>query len=338
MSYGAPAVTVDFEVAEWVTRADRLLETSPQAVLARWRRHLARRQFEVALPPLEDLALRPLFVSHAFAREVLEAGTSGVDAGALAMPSAIGVPGSLVVTEPPHGREWLAQAAYLDLAMAPWLDRLEVNASSAVDPLVAELVKQAGGGLVVLAITDAERRAMEEVDVRVLQLLWQLEERLRQAGARVAIVDPASLTARGARLADGTTVGAIGWWSAPTFDTTVPALPSRAVTRAALPGLAANPRYAPLGEDGDFKPFDEPWISQRRFEVTDGSRGVFQVAPPRPIVQLPFLRKGAIAWEPCPVELSVIGLGGEVIAAFGRCTRGAGDDAYDFICPAVVLR
>lgn len=341
MSYGSPAVGADLEVTAWAERADRFLETHPKIALGRWRRHVRRREFDVALPPLEDLALRPLFVAESFAREVLAAGSAGLVVGPVSMPSAIGVPSDFVITEPPHGREWLAQTAYVERSMAPWLDRLGLGPARTIEPIVAALTKAAGGRLLALVLTEAERRSIEEVDVRVLQLLWHLEARLASAGATVRVVDASRLRHEGAQLDDGTPIGAIAWWSVPLFAPRVPSFPSAALTRRELARFTDAPgnRYLPLSEDGVFKAFDEPWTTTPRHEL--GSTlppGLFQREQARTTVELPFLVKGAIAWEPCPVELSVVGFDGEVLAAFGQCTRNASGGAYEFICPAVVVR
>ncbi len=341
MSYGSPAVGADLEVTAWAERADRFLETEAKVVLGRWRRHLRRRQFDVALPPLEDLSLRPLFISETFARAVLEAGAAGIDVGAVSMPSVVGGPGDFLVTEPPHGREWLAQAGYVEQSMPPWIDRIGLAAPRMIDPIAAALAKAAGSGLLALVLTEAELRSFEEVDVRVLQLLWHLEARLSAAGATVRIVEASRLRHEGAQLDDGTRIGAIAWWSVPRFAPRVPSFPSAAWTRRELARFveAPNSRYLPPSEEGVFKPFDEPWTTTPRSLLgSPHPPGVFQREHARSVVELPFLAKGAIAWEPCPVELSVVGFEGEVLAAFGQCTRNAADGAFEFICPAVVVR
>ncbi|MEW5740687.1 MAG: hypothetical protein AB1938_17300 [Myxococcota bacterium] len=252
------------EVTELVQRADALLEASPGLVLRRWRAHRRALRFEVELPEGLEAPLRPLFLSRAWADAIVAACAPGQRLPDVAMPSAVGVPGDFVLTEPPHGREWLLYAAYVDAMRAPWLDLLGLRApKGAVEEVVAFVAAKKRAGPLAVVLSEADAHAVRTSHARVLQSLWRLEARLASRSLAPRVVQASELRRdeRGAvRFAsDGEAAGAVAWWSTPSLDfgdlraPVWPAPFSSMLARRALPALAevqtpsARGRAAPGG-------------------------------------------------------------------------------------------
>lgn len=332
-----------FEATDWALRADRFIERSSRRVVRAWERRIRELRFEVALPPIEEIPLRPLFVTKTFVADVLAASCEGVRAGPIAMPSAIGGPERFVVSEPPHGREWILHAAYLDVMRAPWLGLVGIDAPSTFDPLAAWFRSVSPGGTLAIALSASDWAAVEETSVRLMQLAWWIEAQLARHGVSARVVEGSSLRERGTRLPDGTAIAAVAWWSAPAAEVGCPQWPWPLVDRRAVPSMVKRPgsRYAALEADADhrvFKPYADAWAAMNSVDPPPAAdEGFWQSRPEPPVVRLPFVKAGVVRWEDCHVELGVLGLEGTVVAAFGACGRVTDEGLVDLICPAVVV-
>lgn len=347
------------EVDELVRRADAFLEEAPGQVLRRWRAHRAKLRYQVAVPDGLEAPLRPLFLRRAFAEDVALASAPGEPPPEVVMPSAVGTAGAFHLTEPPHGREWLLYAAYLDVMRAPWLDALALGfeVPGAVEQLADFFRARTGEGALALAFSDADVAQVHSSGARVLQCAWRLEAQLAAQGVAVRTVDTSGLLRDDEGqlrfTSDGAPVGAVAWWSTPEVDVSeygVPSWPAPGahdavwLGRRALPRLssAAHSRYAQstppprAGEGLVFKPFDDAYAEVEASHAQPGA-GVLQAKVALPRTRLPFELGGVVSWRDCGVEVGVLALGGRVVTAFGRCVVDTADGPVDLVCPAVLV-
>ena len=347
------------EVEDLVARADAFVEARPATVLRAWERHRRRLRFEVGLPFGLEAPLRPLFVERALVDELITAAAPGLPPPAVAMPMGAGTRGALTLTEPPHGREWLLHAAYVQLLACPWLPLLDVeprhlDAGAPLSMLATALGARRAEGSVAILLGDDDVTGVFASDARVLQLVWFLEEQLTALGVPTRAVTPDELVRDGAalRFDDGHDVVGIASWvlGRPALDDWprgVQAWPGRGpvMDRRALASFAgvAGGRYAeaqleaPTAELDDwvFKPFDQPWIELPASQASGA--GVFQRRVELPRTRLPVSIDGVVQWRECGVELGAVFVDGRCAAAFGRCVFPTPEGPLDVICPAVLV-
>lgn len=323
-----------FEVQAFVDRADALLERAPRLALRQARRHLRARSPTVQLPGLDELPLRPLFLPRAFVDQLVAACAPGAPLPAIALPS--GVPGAdgVVITEPPHGRDWLLHLAYVEVAGVPLASQLGVAAPALLAPLADFFGPRLHGRPLGLVLDPGDEEALEQSHVRVLQLLWHLESVFAARGVHVQQLTGATLDAYG---------GFVQWMSPSPLETDRPVWPARPegfFDRRRVASFAAAPgsRYAPVipwGAQAVFKPFDDPHGTLET--VPEDEDGVIQQRVARPRVRLPFARKNVVEWLDCEVEVTAFALEGRVIGAFATCAKPTKDGPFELVCPAVVV-
>ena len=323
-----------FEVADIAAAADAFLEGSAVLALREWDAHRRRLQHVVSLPTGLDLPLRPLFVSREHVETLIRECAPGRELPDMVMPTGVVTHDGVTLMEPPHGREWLLHAAFLEVMRVPWLRRLsaELTQPSPLEALATFLDARRGAGELAVLLTQADHEVVSSSHVRVKQLLWLLEERVN-----LRVLD---------RDAPGRLSGALTWSTAgdaPKLD--VPVWPgAQRFDRRALPLLAGErgSRFAPAQlerpealDEYLFKPFSDSY-SELGADVAEGE-GVFQRLVERPVVRAPFLFGDVVEWYECGVELSALALGGQCAAPFARLVAQTRRGPIDSLCTVVLV-
>ncbi len=322
-----------FEVADIAAAADAFLEGSAVLALREWDAHRRRLQHVVSLPTGLDLPLRPLFVSREHVETLIRECAPGRELPDMVMPTGVVTHDGVTLMEPPHGREWLLHAAFLEVMRVPWLRRFsaELTQPSPLDALASFLEARRGAGELAVLLTDADQEVVSTSHVRVTQLLWLLEERVK---VRVARGEP------------GLVSGALTWSTAgdaPKLQ--VPVWPrAQRLDRRALPLLAGEKgsRFASAQlerpetlDEYLFKPFSDSY-SELGADVAEGE-GVFQRRVERPVVRAPFLFGDVVEWHECGVELSALALDGTCAAPFARLVAHTRRGPIDSLCTVVLV-
>lgn len=322
------------EAVDIAEAADAFLEDSPALALRDWEALQRKLRHEVSLPTGFDLPLRPLFVPRAHVVSLIDSSAPGQALPDVVMPTGVVGDGGVTLIEPPHGREWLLHAAFLEVMRAPWLRRLsaELAQPSPLDALSSFLAARRKRGPLGLLLAPGEREAVSTSHVRVQQLLWLLEAR-----AQLELTEPDAV----ARFA-----GALTWSSggdAPTLS--VPVWPGKQrLDRRALPALASaeGARFAAAQlekpealDEYLFKPFADAY-SELDADVAEGE-GVYQRRVERPVVRVPFLFEKAVEWHECGVELSALALDGTCCAPFARLVAQTRRGPIDSLCTVVLV-